>query len=81
MHLGAIAPKINSVSNTANTQGQRSKPEQRKVVQVTLRPTIYQIALDRAAEHDTFPGRVIEAALLKLAADASNKSNYEGATI
>lgn len=52
------------------TQRKRSKPEQRKVVQVTLRPSVYQIALDEAKNHDTFPGRVIEHALLKLAADA-----------
>lgn len=52
------------VSNTAHTQ--RSKPEQRKAVQVTVRPSIYQIALDLAQEHDTFPGRIIERALLQL---------------
>lgn len=67
-----------SKSNTANTQGKRIKPEQRKVVQVTLRPAVYQIALDEAAQNDTFPGRVIEVALLKLAADANHQNKDRG---
>ena len=62
------------MANTQNTQQPRSKPEQRKVVQVTLRPSVYQIALDGAKDQDTFPGRVIEHALLKLVANASKKS-------
>jgi hypothetical protein len=52
------------VSHTGHTQ--RSKPEQRKAVQVSLRPSIYQIALDLANDNDTFPGRIIERALLNL---------------
>ena len=61
------------VSNTNTTQRKRTKPEQRKVVQVTLRPSVYQIALDGAKDQDTYPGRVIEHALLKLAADANTQ--------
>ena len=52
------------MSHTGHTQ--RSKPEQRKAVQVCLRPSIYNIALALADEHDTFPGRIIERALLQL---------------
>jgi len=41
--------------------------EQRKAVQVSLRPSIYAIATNLATEHGTFPGRIIERALLVLA--------------
>lgn len=49
------------VSNTGTTQ------EQRKAVQVSLRPSIYAIATNLATEHGTFPGRIIERALMALA--------------
>lgn len=52
------------MSHTGHTQ--RSKPEQRKAVQVKLRPSIYNIALVLADDNDTFPGRIIERALLQL---------------
>ena len=41
--------------------------EQRKTVQVSLRPSIYAIATNLATEHGTFPGRIIERALMALA--------------
>ena len=70
------------VSNTTiATQKKRSKPEQRKAVQVTLRPSVYEIALRHADEQDTFPGRVIEHALLMLEAGKSAQAKDTGATI
>lgn len=41
--------------------------ERRKAVQVSLRPSIYAIATNLATEHGTFPGRIIERALMALA--------------
>ena len=49
------------VSNTGTIQA-----EQRKAVQVSLRPSIYAIATNLATEHGTFPGRIIERALMAL---------------
>jgi hypothetical protein len=48
------------VLNTQTTQ------EQRRVVQITLKPSVYQIAKDKAIEHGTHPGRIIEYALLNM---------------
>lgn len=41
--------------------------EQRQAVQVSLRPSIYALATNLAMEHGTFPGRIIERALMALA--------------
>jgi len=65
---------------TIATQTKRTKPEQRKVVQVTLRPSVYGIALRHADEQDTFPGRVIEHALLMLDAEKTAQGQDKGAT-
>ena len=36
------------------------------MVQITLRPSVYQIAKEKAAQHGTHPGRIVEYALLHM---------------
>ena len=55
------------VINVVTTQQRhkRIKPEQRVRVQVTLKPSLYQIVKDYAEEKGMFPGAAIEYAITK----------------
>jgi hypothetical protein len=64
------------VLNTETTQRER-----RKVVQVTLLPSVYRIAQTKADEHGTHPGRIIEWALLQIQRGKSRNQFSDAASL